>query len=86
MNYKLFSMYDEASGQFMAPSMEISEAMAIRNFRYAVDNNGLIRANKSDFRLYLVGYFDSDTGILVKSDVPTVVDRGDNVKDEVKNE
>lgn len=64
MNYIAVSMYDEKTRQYMAPQLEVNEEVARRNFSYAIKRNDSLGFAKADLRLYNIGSFDSDTGIL----------------------
>lgn len=65
MIYGLYSMRDAKTG-FMAPQCEPNDQAAIRNFHHAVLNSdqSLLKSHPQDFSLYLVGKFDSDSGII----------------------
>lgn len=50
---------------FMTPQMDQNDETAKRNFAYAVNNNpGVIGFRPGDFDLYLVGKFESDSGLM----------------------
>lgn len=62
MIYGLYAMRDERTG-FLTPVPEQNDAAAIRNFFHTVQNSdGILFSFASDFRLYRIGQFDSDSG------------------------
>ncbi len=65
MIYGVYSIYDQAAGVFCAPTIDISDASAVRGFQQALANSGSIMNFKpDDFDLYQVGTFDVETGYL----------------------
>lgn len=72
MKLRMYAVQDSLSG-FMTPVVEQSDPVAVRNFRMACDSaNGsstLMTWNPTDFSLYHIADYDSDTGI-VTSVVP----------------
>lgn len=68
MIYGVYAIFDSASGVFTAPTIDISDASAIRAFQQALSNSGSIMNFKpDDFSLYQVGTFDVETGKLEPS-------------------
>lgn len=64
MTLGLYSIRDVRSG-FGVPSFEVNDGVAVRNFRHAVQSSfDVLKSHKSDFSLYCVGFFDTDTGLL----------------------
>lgn len=64
MIYNLYSMHDDKTG-FMAPTMDMNDESAIRNFNHAVvTSDGILYTHASDFALYRIGSFDTDHGVL----------------------
>lgn len=65
MKYGIYSIFDSAAGVFTAPTIDISDASAIRNFQQAIANSGSIMNFKpDDFSLYQIGTFDVESGII----------------------
>lgn len=65
MIYGVYSIFDSAAGVFTAPTIDISDASAVRFFQQAIANSGSIMNFKpDDFSLYQVGTFDVETGKL----------------------
>lgn len=81
MKFKIFCMRDQLSG-FLSPTFELNENIAIRNFSYAINKkDSLYYANPAHFDLYHIGEFDTDTGVLEKTE-PTIVVTGVSVLQE----
>lgn len=72
MKYEVYCMKDLKVG-YLTPTFDVNEMVAIRNFSYAVNNNGLIGQNINDFELYRIGYFDSDSGLFSDCDPKFIV-------------
>lgn len=65
MTYGVYSIFDSAAGVFTAPTIDISDASAVRSFQQAIANSGSVMNFKpDDFSLYQVGTFDVETGEL----------------------
>ncbi len=65
MNYGIYCIYDEAAGVFTAPTIDISDESAIRNFqKMCSDAGSMMNFKPSDFSLYAVGVFDAETGVI----------------------
>lgn len=65
MKYGVYSIFDSAAGVFTAPTIDISDASAVRNFQQALANSGSIMNFKpEDFSLYQIGSFDVESGKL----------------------
>lgn len=64
MILKAYSIRDVHSG-FSTPTFEYNDQIAIRAFEHAVQTSAsVLKSHKSDFSLYLVGSFDTDTGVV----------------------
>lgn len=65
MIYGVYSIFDSAASVFTAPTIDISDASAIRAFQQALANSGSVMNFKpDDFSLYQIGSFDVETGVL----------------------
>lgn len=65
MKYGVYAIYDSAAHVFSAPTIDISDASAVRGFQQAIANSGsLMNFKPDDFSLYQVGTFDVETGEL----------------------
>lgn len=72
MIYGVYAIYDCASHVFTAPTIDISDASALRSFQQAIANSGsVMNFMPDDFSLYKVGTFDVETGELVPSTPPS---------------
>lgn len=67
MKFCMYSIRDRLTG-FMTPVLDQTDALAIRNFRMACDSQkrdqSIIAFSPSDFSLYHIADFDSETGII----------------------
>lgn len=73
MKYPVYSVKDELTG-FLSPMVDRDDATAIRAFKHAVaDPSSLMFSNKSDYRLYHVADWDTDTGTMTGCDPRLVV-------------
>lgn len=81
MTYGLYSIRD-VKANWLSPTGDMSDQSAIRNFAIAVRRNDIFNFAPSDFSLYRIGYFDTDTGKLTSLDVPVfLVEASDLVGD-----
>lgn len=65
MIYGVYAIYDSAAHVFTAPTIDISDASAVRSFQQVIANSGSVMNFKpDDFSLYQVGTFDVETGEL----------------------
>lgn len=73
MIYKLYSLKDAKTG-FLAPSLEVSDTIAIRNLENALalqkESNGILFTHARDFTLFDLGTFDSNSGALIVNSSP----------------
>lgn len=64
MILNVYSIRDVKSG-YMNPTFEINDAVAMRNFQFACQNtDSLLFAACSDFELYQIGRFDTESGTI----------------------
>lgn len=84
MILNVYAIHDDLSG-FMTPVVDQNDAIAMRNFRMACDvsKTSVMSWRPSDFSLYRLGTFNSETGSLVPLDPIEVVCRGE--KSEISN-
>lgn len=81
MIYKLYAVRDIKVG-FMAPVAQQNDSVAIRSFDTAVrQSREDLGVHPEDFDLWLVGSFDTDTG-LVHSQQPQQIYSGVDVRKE----
>lgn len=81
MKKELYAIRDVKVG-FLAPMVDDNEASAMRNFEYAVHNNDIINFMPSDFELYHIGSFDTDSGIIESCSTPNFICNGISFKKE----
>lgn len=64
MLYNVYSVYDVKTG-YNTPFTDVNDDSAARGFGYAFKNgNNIYNYAPEDFRLYRIGTYDSDTGVL----------------------
>lgn len=73
MKFGVYSIRDSRTG-FLAPTVEVSDSVASRNFEHAVLHSGdsLFFSHPEDYHLYKLGEMDSETGA-IDSLVPPVL-------------
>lgn len=81
MIYRVYSIRDRLTG-FMSPVLEQSDMVAIRNFRMACDSQkrdmSIIAFNPSDFSLYHIADFDTESGSMIRCDPLDFICHGDH--------
>lgn len=76
MMYGIYSIRDVKTG-FMSPTIDVNDDSAARNFFHAVStSDGILFTYASDFALYKLGNFDSDSGAITEAPVPVLVAEG----------
>uniref|UniRef100_A0AAU8B7G6 Nonstructural protein n=1 Tax=Dulem virus 106 TaxID=3145583 RepID=A0AAU8B7G6_9VIRU len=79
MNIKVYAIRDICTG-YMTPTFEINDAVAIRNFEHAVTSvDSVLRSHASDFDLFRIGQYDSDTGRMMPVEMPILLRSGKDV-------
>lgn len=65
MKFGVYSIRDSRTG-FLAPTVEVSDSVAARNFEHAILRSGdsLFTTHPEDYHLYKLGEMDSETGAL----------------------
>lgn len=67
MILSVYAVRDDLSG-FLTPTFEQNDAIAMRNFQMATDSarrdSTLLGFRPSDFTLYKIATFDSDSGVI----------------------
>lgn len=81
MKFNVYCVRDELSG-FMTPTLDQSDAIAVRNFSMACDSarrdSSLMAWKPSDYSLYRIAVFDSDSGAIIPvSPIERVCSGGD---------
>ena len=72
-----YSIFDSVAGQFADPFFAVNEGIARRIVSNSLEGEGFnsFRSNCSDFTLFCVGSFSSDSGTFDKFDTPIFVVR-----------
>ncbi len=82
MVYGMYAICDEKTG-FMSPTCDMNDNSAIRNFRNAMSrSDSLFAFAPADFRLYCIGSYDTDTGMLIGQDPKLIFDGKQVIKSE----
>lgn len=79
MKKNLYAIKDVKVG-FLSPMIDTNNETAIRSFEYACKNNDMMFFTPSDFELYYLGEFDSDSGLFY-CESPTFLCNGINFKE-----
>lgn len=73
MIYGIYSMRDKHTG-FVSPTFDLNDQTAARNFSMALTkSDGILGFAPSDFDLYCLGSWDTDTGIITPAQLPSLV-------------
>lgn len=76
MIYGIYSIRDKHTG-FISPTFDLNDQAAARNFSMALTrSDGVLGFAPSDFDLYCIGSFDSDSGIISPRALPELVMTG----------
>lgn len=65
MMMSVYAIRDKKSG-FLTPTVEMNDAVAIRNFSHAVMANpsSLFQSFSADYDFYRIGEYETDTGMI----------------------
>lgn len=73
MMYGMYAIKD-AKSTYMAPTADLNDACAIRNFEHAVRQpNSLLASHPNDYSLFKVGTFDNVSGCFTLIEPPKVL-------------
>lgn len=76
MIYHVYSMRDKHTG-FISPTFDLNDQVAARNFSMALTKSeGILGFAPSDFDLYCLGSWDTDSGVLSPLDLPRLIKTG----------
>ena len=79
MKFGMYVLRDQKAG-FLSPSVDVSDASAVRNFDTAVrKSNDIMHFHKEDFDLFKIGEYDSDSGIVKAFDAPEFIINGGSI-------
>ena len=81
MKLQMFSIYDTVSKLYARPFFDINDSTAKRNLRAAInDPKSGLSENINDYRLYLIGEFDDQSGSFTLADhSPAYIDNFTNI-------
>lgn len=82
MTLSMYSIRDALSG-FLTPVLEDNDAIAMRNFAMACDvsnKQSLMSWRSSDFSLYRIATFDTNSGLITPISPPDLVCSGDSFR------
>lgn len=86
MDFGIYSVRDSKTG-FMAPTVDPNDDAAARNFFHAVSvSEGILFTYASDFDLYKLGVFDSDSGAIIPCVPPLFIAAGSHALEVLKKE
>lgn len=69
MKVMLFAARDAQMGGYLEPICALTEGMAMRSFRMAVETpEHQFAVNPQDYALFYLGEFDQDTGVLIPAE------------------
>lgn len=76
MVYFIYSMRDKHTG-FVSPTFDLNDQTASRNFSMALSKSeGVLGFAPSDFDLYCIGTWDTDSGVITPVSLPRLVKTG----------
>lgn len=65
MEHNVYAVKDELQGEFLQPIYTENDTLAIRNFKYQINNIDQWKYNSSDYSLYRLATFNTETGIYI---------------------
>jgi hypothetical protein len=79
MKLCVYSMRDLKS-DFMAPNFSTNDAVAVRSFESAIEqSHDVLFTHRSDFQLFRIGSFDTETGHIDSEELPVLIADGKDV-------
>lgn len=79
MKYGVYAIRDRIAETFQSVNVDINDAVARRNFSFAVNNNDNMLFSASDLEFYRIGEFDPHTGTIVPVTPAVLIARADEV-------
>jgi len=79
MIYNVYCCKDDTTG-FLTPTFEPNDNYAIRSFKYACSQTSIMGFKPTDFSLFLIGTFDTDSGLIESYSTPEFICRGEKVE------
>lgn len=83
MKYGVYAMRDRIAENFQSLNLDINDAVARRNFSFAVNNSENMMFSASDLEFFRIGEFDSYTGVVEPCNPIQLICRADEV---IKND
>lgn len=82
MKHYVLSVWDEAAGVFGRPMAMVSKATGVRSFTDEVNRAGAdnpMNCHPGDFKLYCLGEFDDNSGVMSSYERPEVLAHAEHV-------
>lgn len=76
---RIYSVKDELTATFLQPVLVEKEDEILRIFTYQINNTPIWTDNASDFSLYYLGTFDSESGTII-GNIPKKIISGHSVR------
>lgn len=80
INHIMYSVKDELSGKFLQPVYHETDELAMRWFKYVINNTDMWRYNAAMYTLYKIGTFNDCLG-LTDYQAPELIAGGVSVLD-----
>lgn len=77
MIVNVYSVKDTLNG-FTGLTLDLNDDLAVRSFKFAVNNNEVMSFSANDYDLYRLGTFNVETGKYAPLDLPQLIFRGVN--------
>lgn len=79
MKLEIYSMFDRVAGQYGSPFLQNNQGEAKRKFNYVVLQTPMVAG---DLDLFLIGYFDTETGIISPCSQPQFICHSAGIEEE----
>lgn len=80
MLYGIYCVRDLKTS-FLSPTVDVNDASAVRNFSHAIiASDNIMHTHRSDFELFKLGTFDTDTASISLFDVRELLFEGKDVE------
>lgn len=77
MKYNIYAIRDIKTG-YLQPTVDMNDDSAIRNFEHAISNtSSLFYTHASDYSLYVIGEYDTETGVINSIDKYLLIEASD---------
>lgn len=81
---RIYAVKDELTNTFLQPVFVEKENEIMRIFTYQINNTPIWKDNASDFSLFYLGTFDSESGTII-GDIPKKIISGHTVRRKEQN-